>query len=94
MISLNNVMVFIQCQIFKIILSASLKRHGKLPTNPRIHIYISSINNKIVFRMKDGYTLDLKTPETMKLFGSTKNYNKWRKITKLHNKEWRKCTES
>ena len=87
-------MVFIQCQIFKIILSASSKRHEKLPTNPRIHIYISSVNNKIVFRMKDGYTFELQMPETMKLFGCIKNYKEWRKITKLQNKEWRKCTES
>ena len=44
--------------------------------------------------MKDGYTFELQTPETMKLFGCTKNYKEWRKITKLQNKEWRKCTES
>ena len=31
------------------------------------------INNSLVFKMKDGYKLELQTPEIMKLFGSTKN---------------------
>ena len=30
------------------------------------------INNRLVFQIKDGYKLELPTPETMKLFGSTK----------------------
>ena len=29
------------------------------------------INNRLVFQIKDGYKLELPTPETMKLFGST-----------------------
>ena len=48
------------------------KKHVTLPTNPPIHIYIR-INNRLVFKIKDGYKLELQTPETMKLFGSTKN---------------------
>ena len=43
-----------------------------LPTNPFIHIYINTINNRLVFRIKDEYKLELQTPETMKLFGNTK----------------------
>ena len=41
----------------------------------------------LVFKIKDGYKLELQPPETVKLFGST---------NKLINqkKEWRKCTES
>ena len=31
------------------------------------------MNNKFVFQTKDGYKLELRTPETMKLFGSTKS---------------------
>ena len=27
---------------------------------------------ELVFKIKDGYNLELETPETMKLFGSTK----------------------
>ena len=37
-----------------------------------IHIYISRINNRLIFKVKDGYKLELQMPGTMKLFGSTK----------------------
>ena len=40
---------------------------------PPIHVYINRINNRLVFKIKDGYKLELETPKTMKLFGSTKN---------------------
>ena len=33
---------------------------------------MNRINKRLVFRIKDGYKLELKTPETMKLLGSTK----------------------
>ena len=49
------------------------KKHKELLTNPPIHIYIHRINNRLVFNIKDGYKLELQTPETMKLFRSTKN---------------------
>ena len=48
------------------------KKHETFPTNPPIHIYINRINNRLVFKIKDGYKLELQTPETMKLYGSTK----------------------
>ena len=32
---------------------------------------INRINNRLVFKIKDGYKLELQTPETMKLFDST-----------------------
>ena len=44
-----------------------------LSANPLDHIYIDRINNRLVFKIKDGSTLELKTPEAMKLFASTKN---------------------
>ena len=37
-----------------------------------IHVYINRIVNRLVFKIKDGYKLELKMPEAMKLFGSTK----------------------
>ena len=43
-----------------------------LTITPPIHVYINRINNRLMFKIKDGYTLELKTPETMELFGSTK----------------------
>ena len=48
------------------------KKHETLPTNLPIHICINKIDNRLVFKIKDGYKLDLQMPETMKLFGSTK----------------------
>ena len=49
-----------------------IKKLETLPINPPINIYINRINSTLVFKIKDGYKLELKTPETMKLFGSTK----------------------
>ena len=45
--------------------------------NQSIRIYVNKIENRITFKIKSGYYLELLTPETMKLLGSTKN-----KITK------------
>ena len=40
--------------------------------NPPIYVYTNRISNRLVLNKKDGYKLELKMPETMKLFGSTK----------------------
>ena len=48
------------------------KKNETLPNNRPIHIYNKRINSRIMFKIKDGYKLELQTPETMKLFGSTK----------------------
>ena len=48
-----------------------LKKHGKNVDNPSILIYINKIENRITFKIKSGYYLELLTPETMKLLGST-----------------------
>ena len=45
-------------------------------------MYINRIENGITFKIKSGYYLELLTPETMKLLGSTEN-----KITKDKNSE-------
>ena len=45
-------------------------------------MYINRIENRITFKIKNGYYLELLTPETMKLLGRTK-----RKITKDKNGE-------
>ena len=47
-----------------------------------MQIYVNKIKNRITFKMKKGYTLELLTKETMKLLGNTKN-----KITKDKNEE-------
>ena len=59
-----------------------LKKHSESVDNPSIRIYINKIENRITFKIKDGYYLELLTPETMKLLGSAEN-----KITKDKNGE-------
>ena len=49
-----------------------IRKHETLITIPPIHVYINRINNKLVFKIKDGYKLELQASEIMKLFGSTK----------------------
>ena len=49
-----------------------IKKHETLTTIPPIHVYINRINSRLVFKIKDGYKLELQMPETKKLFGSTK----------------------
>ena len=39
--------------------------------NPSIQIYANMIKNRIVFKIKNNYKLELLTHETMKLLGST-----------------------
>ena len=72
MMSLNHQMNLILCQIFKIILNISLKKHETLTVIPPVHIYINRYNKRLVFKIKDGCKLELQTPETIKSFGSTK----------------------
>ena len=53
------------------------KRHSENIDNPSIKIYVNKIENRVTFKIKKGYYLELLTPETMKLLGSTES-----KITK------------
>ena len=50
----------------------TIKKHGTLTENPPIQIYANKIKNRVVFKIKTGYKLELLTPETMRLLGSTK----------------------
>ena len=59
-----------------------LKKHGENTDKPSIQIYVKKIENRITFKIKDGYSLELLTKATMKLLGSTEN-----KITKDKNGE-------
>ena len=51
-------------------------------------IYINEIENKITFKIKTGYYLELLMPETMGLLGNTKS-----KITKNENMPHLEFTE-
>ena len=50
-----------------------IKKHETLSTIPPIHVFVNRIDNRLVFKIKDGYKVELQTPETMKCFGSTCN---------------------
>ena len=47
--------------------------HEAASDNPPMRIYVKKRENRITFRIKTGYYLQLLTPVTMKLFRSTKN---------------------
>ena len=44
-----------------------LKKHSESVDNPPIRIYVNKIENRITFKIKNGYYLGLLTPEIMKL---------------------------
>ena len=80
--SLNYLIGHILYKIFKIILSISLKKGEAVSDDSPIRIYINKIKNRIKFRIKTEYYLELLMTETMKSLGSTKS-----KITKDKNGE-------
>ena len=49
-----------------------VKKHETIANNPPVQIYVNRIKNRIVFKIKTGYKLELLSPEAMKLLGSTK----------------------
>ena len=49
-----------------------IKKHETLGENPLVQIYPNKIKNKIIFKIKTGYVLELLSSETMKLLGSSK----------------------
>ena len=59
-----------------------LKKHGENIDKPSVQIYVNKIENRFTFKIKNGYGLELLTPDTMKWLGSTEN-----KITKDINNE-------
>ena len=50
-----------------------LKKHGEKTNSPSIRIYVNQIDNRVTFKIEAGYYLELLTPDTMKLLGSTKS---------------------
>ena len=60
----------------------TLKKHSESVDNPSIRIYVNKIEKRITFKIKNGFYLELLTPETMKLLGSTVS-----KINKDKNRE-------
>ena len=59
-----------------------LRKHGEVIDNPSVRICINKVGNRITFKIKTGYYLELLTTETMKLLERTQN-----KVTKDKNDE-------
>ena len=49
-----------------------IKKHETIADNPPVQIYLNKIKNRIVFKIKSGYKLELLAKETMQFLGSTK----------------------
>ena len=65
-------MVLILLQTFKTSLNLSSQKQETLNENRPVQIYPSKIKNEIVFKITTSYKLEVLTPETMRLLGSTK----------------------
>ena len=50
-----------------------IKKRETIADNPPVQIYVNKIKNRIVFKIKIGYKLELLTKETIELLGSSKN---------------------
>ena len=59
-----------------------LKKHREDIDKSSVQIYVNNIENRVTFKIKNGYSLELLISETFKLLGSTEN-----KITKDKNGE-------
>ena len=58
------------------------KKQGENIDKLSVKIYVNKLENRIIFKIKNGYSLELLAPEAMKLLGSIEN-----KITKDKNGE-------
>ena len=61
-----------------------IKKHEILTENPPTQIYPNKTKNRIVFKINTDYKLELLTPKTMKLLGSTKKMLIQIKIVKMY----------
>ena len=50
-----------------------LKKHEENIDNPSVKVYVNKIKNRITFKVKTGYNVELLAPEKMKLHRSTEN---------------------
>ena len=58
--------------IFKVYFEYIIEKHEDIADNPPVQIYVNKIKNRIVFKIKTGYKVELLTEETMQLLGSSK----------------------
>ena len=52
------------------------KKHSENVDNPSIKIYVNKIENRITFKIKNGYYIERLTPKTMELLGNTESKTK------------------
>ena len=79
---MNYLMDHVLYQIVSRLFWINIKKHTEKTDNPAIRICVNKIENRITFKTKRGYYLELLTPETMKLLGGTKS-----KMVKNENSE-------
>ena len=60
-------------QTFKVILSTFKKKHEEDIDKPSVQIYVDKIENRVTFKIRNEYSLELLMSETMKLLRSTEN---------------------
>ena len=49
-----------------------IKKHETITDNSPVQMYVNKIKNRIIFKIKTGYKLELLTEETVQLLGSSK----------------------
>ena len=59
-----------------------MKKHGEDIDKPSVMIHVNKIENRVTFKIKNGFSVEVLSPETIKLLSSTEN-----KITKDKNGE-------
>ena len=64
-----------------------IKKHETIANNPPVQINVNKIKSRIVFKIKAGYKLELLSPETTKLLGSTKKDVDGENVPKLESFE-------
>ena len=79
---MNYLMDYVLYQIVSRLFWINIKKHTEKTDNSAIRICVNKIENRITFKTKRGYYLELLTPETMKLLGGTKS-----KMVKNENSE-------
>ena len=60
-----------------------IKKHETIADNPPVKIYVNKTKERIVFKIKTGYKLELLSKETMQLLGTSKQ--RWRNCAKIKN---------
>ena len=81
MINFSYQIDYILHQVFKIFFEYIFEKHERFANNPSIKKYLCKTEDRITFKIKSKYYLEIFTPETMKLLGSTRD-----RITK--DKKW------